>query len=256
MICWLIYVLLCQNRAQIISHAFFVYGHRGKRIDAELLIFTWIINFVRFAISIWPLGRGSCFKCLIFGHRWIPRAKPVTRSFDVLFDMCLIKRLSEAGDLRRHRAQYNVIVLFSHWVCREQSFENCLASSDYNFVDIMVFPVYCIRPFVMIPIDLLRNPDRFADFLRLYAPPVHKYILMQHVLVHIRCPFHSRFSLTTDGLIWCSSIPVYHIATQFCRGHEIIAVTSCTKFCSNQSVIVWQCAKSTFHRIYASMENF
>ena len=29
------------------------------------------------------------------GHRWIPRTKPVTRSFDVFFDLSLNKRLSK-----------------------------------------------------------------------------------------------------------------------------------------------------------------
>ena len=40
--------------------------------------------------------------------------RPVTRSFDVLFDVRLNKQLSntrEAGDLRRHRAHYDVSVM-------------------------------------------------------------------------------------------------------------------------------------------------
>ena len=40
--------------------------------------------------------------------------RPVTRSFDVFFDLRLNKRLSrdgEAGDLRRHGAHYDVIVM-------------------------------------------------------------------------------------------------------------------------------------------------
>ena len=40
--------------------------------------------------------------------------RPVTRSFDVFFDLRLNKRLSkqcEAGDLIRHRAHYDVIVM-------------------------------------------------------------------------------------------------------------------------------------------------
>ena len=43
-----------------------------------------------------------------------PTQRPVTRSFDVFFDLRLIKRLSntrEAGDLRRYRAHYDVIVM-------------------------------------------------------------------------------------------------------------------------------------------------
>ena len=44
-----------------------------------------------------------------------PAQRPVTRSFEVFFDLRLNKRLSvnnrEAGDLRRHRGHYDVIVM-------------------------------------------------------------------------------------------------------------------------------------------------
>ena len=43
-----------------------------------------------------------------------PSQKPVTRSFDVFFDLRLNKRLSknrDAGDLRRHRVYYDVTVM-------------------------------------------------------------------------------------------------------------------------------------------------
>ena len=43
-----------------------------------------------------------------------PTQRPVTRSFDVFFDLCLNKRLRnnrEAGDLRRYRTNYDVIVM-------------------------------------------------------------------------------------------------------------------------------------------------
>ena len=43
-----------------------------------------------------------------------PSQRPVTRSFDVLFDMHLNKWLinnREADELRRHRAHYGVIVM-------------------------------------------------------------------------------------------------------------------------------------------------
>ena len=46
-----------------------------------------------------------------------PSQKPVTRSFDVFFDLRLNKRLSkqscEAGDLRRRCAHYDVIVMIT-----------------------------------------------------------------------------------------------------------------------------------------------
>ena len=43
----------------------------------------------------------------------IPTQRPVTRSFDVYFDLRPNKRLSkgEAGDLRRHRVHYDVTVM-------------------------------------------------------------------------------------------------------------------------------------------------
>ena len=43
----------------------------------------------------------------------LPAQRPVTRSFDNFFDLRLNKQLSnnrEAGDLRRYRAHYDVIV--------------------------------------------------------------------------------------------------------------------------------------------------
>ena len=46
-----------------------------------------------------------------------PAQRPVTRSFDVFFDLCLNKRLRnnrEAGDLRRHQAHYDVTVMDNH----------------------------------------------------------------------------------------------------------------------------------------------
>ena len=48
--------------------------------------------------------------------REFPTQRPVTRRFDVYFDLRPNKRLSnnrEAGDLRRYRAHYDVIVMES-----------------------------------------------------------------------------------------------------------------------------------------------
>ena len=50
-----------------------------------------------------------------------PTQRPVTRNFDVFFDLRPNKLLSkncEAGDLRRHRAHYNVIVMLYKAVVR------------------------------------------------------------------------------------------------------------------------------------------
>ena len=45
-----------------------------------------------------------------------PTQRPMTQSFDVFFDLLLNKRWvnnGEAGDLRRHRAHYDVTVMIS-----------------------------------------------------------------------------------------------------------------------------------------------
>ena len=46
-----------------------------------------------------------------------PSQRPVTRGFDVFFDLRHNKRFSKAGDLRRHRAHYDVKVhvMFYFW---------------------------------------------------------------------------------------------------------------------------------------------
>ena len=48
------------------------------------------------------------------GHRWIPFTKPVTRSLDIFIDLRLKNgwvNNREAGDLRRHRANYDVTTI-------------------------------------------------------------------------------------------------------------------------------------------------
>ena len=50
-----------------------------------------------------------------------PTQRPVTRSFDVFFDLRLNKRLSnnrEAGDLRRYRAHYDVIIMLFQFIIK------------------------------------------------------------------------------------------------------------------------------------------
>ena len=65
-------------------------------------------------------SKGSIFRvtgplCGEFtGPGGFPAQRPVTRSFDVFFDLCLNKRFvnnREAGDLRRHRGHYDVKVM-------------------------------------------------------------------------------------------------------------------------------------------------
>ena len=61
-----------------------------------------------------------------------PSQKPVTWIFDVFFDLHLNKRLSkqsEAGDLRRHRAHYDVIAMRKSVVC-----ESAMINNEYTIM--------------------------------------------------------------------------------------------------------------------------
>ena len=68
--------------------------------------------------------------------------RPATRSFDVFFDLRLNKRLSKQswgwrfetpGDLRRHRAHYDVTVMYiSHWAARVNSQNRPHFEGDYR----------------------------------------------------------------------------------------------------------------------------
>ena len=56
----------------------------------------------------WPFLRGICRSPVV------PSQRAVTRSFGVFFDLRLNKQLSKqsnAGNLRRHRAQYDVTAM-------------------------------------------------------------------------------------------------------------------------------------------------
>ena len=66
----------------------------------------WVESFIHDDVIKWKH----------FPRYWLtgefPSQRPVTRGFDVFFDLPLNKRLLnnlEAGDLRRHRAHFDVI---------------------------------------------------------------------------------------------------------------------------------------------------
>ena len=53
-----------------------------------------------------------------------PAQRPVMRSFDVFFDLHLNERLAnnrEAGDLRRHRAHYDVTVMLMKYEFKNEN---------------------------------------------------------------------------------------------------------------------------------------
>ena len=66
----------------------------------------------------------------------IPVQRPVTRRFDVFFDLCLNKlMINEAGDLRRHRAHYDVLVMISGW----------RAHNDRSAVEFVLWIIWRLR---------------------------------------------------------------------------------------------------------------
>ena len=76
--------------------------------DSYIVMTSWNGNIFRATGLLWgkPLVTGG-----------FPSQKPVTRSFDVSFDLCLNKRMRnnrDAGDLRRQRAHYDVTVMCRH----------------------------------------------------------------------------------------------------------------------------------------------
>ena len=86
----------------------------------------WRVKHFHEVMSPWPWWRHqmeifSALLAICAGNSPVsgefPAQRPVTRSFDVFFDLCPNKRLSkqlEAGDLRRRRAHYDVTVMH-HW---------------------------------------------------------------------------------------------------------------------------------------------
>ena len=79
-----------------------------------------VIQSVKDIMEIWWRHQMETFSALLVlfcgeftGHRWIPQ-RPVTRSFDVFFDLRLNNgwvNNREADDLRCHCTHYDVIVM-------------------------------------------------------------------------------------------------------------------------------------------------
>ena len=85
----------------------------GRRIMSKCLA-----NYVKYNMML--SSNGNIFRVTgpllgeFSGHRWIPLKKPVTRNFDVFFDLRQNKRLSKPSTrwwLRRHRTHYGVTVM-------------------------------------------------------------------------------------------------------------------------------------------------
>ena len=99
-----------------------------------------------------------------------PTQRPVTRSCDVFFDLCLNKRFSrEAGDLRRYRAHYDVTVMHNI-----QSYEQLkMISNQIFFTKSMLCCVNYINPgYGLSLVDTLWNASSYRQPLEQEGNPM------------------------------------------------------------------------------------
>ena len=91
---------------------------------SRFVMFSCVSLYPCFSGILMTSSNGNIFRatCHLWAesicHRWIPITNPVTRCFDILFDLHLNKRFRKQPtpviwDLRRHRAYYDVIVMWS-----------------------------------------------------------------------------------------------------------------------------------------------
>ena len=101
----------------------------------------------------------------------IPAQRPVTRGFDVFFDLRLNEggvNNREAGDLRRHHAHYDVTIMIR---CKSQ--ESCAW-----------FTLYCVSMRVCNPgWGLLSQFPPFRHFLKFSALSEHTLAIEYHVYI-------------------------------------------------------------------------
>ena len=99
--------------------------------------------------------------------------RPVTRSFDVIFDLRLNKWLSkqwEGGDLRRHRAHYDVTVMWHfkrdyHWLDHIKPFNQCCLS-----INEFIWPILQIQYWKC------QSLKRSCKLHKKFHPHFHKWI--------------------------------------------------------------------------------
>ena len=83
-----------------------------------------------------------------------PAQRPVTRSFDVFFDLHLNKRLSKVADLRCHRAHYDGIVM-----------GDCVLMAFAGTVELLVKWVAVAGPNHWLPVIVKWRPWRLAPLM-------------------------------------------------------------------------------------------
>ena len=114
-----------------------------------------VIQWKHFPVN-WPLCRAFT------GHRWIHRTiRPVTRSFDVLFDLHLNKRSSKQSWglwLETPRSHYDATVLFRRHIqlnSLERKFLN------FAFHSMLVYLQWCHWQYASISSDKVTRPQPY-----------------------------------------------------------------------------------------------
>ena len=111
-----------------------------------------------------------------------PTQRPVTRSFDVFFDLRLNKRLidnREAGDLRRYRGHYDVNVMIYPYIS--------IAATGTSAIGLR-----CWRQ--------RAKPERLSRYLKLRNPDLYSNLnlVLRH---HIASPGHNELRRTMISCI-------------------------------------------------------
>ena len=89
-----------------------------------------------------------------------PTKRPVTRSFDVFFDLRLNKR--EAGDLRRHRGHYDVSVMYRGIVIVSPFTTSILYISVHTYCISRTLLLHITNPVVYKIIDTIMVPFKWV----------------------------------------------------------------------------------------------
>ena len=106
------FLVLCEGNLPVTG------GFPSQKRSIELWCFLWGKN--EQAVTWWrhQMETFSALLAICAGNSPVtgefPAQRPVTLSFGVFFDLCMNKQLSnngEAGNLRRHRTHYEVIVM-------------------------------------------------------------------------------------------------------------------------------------------------
>ena len=109
---------------------------------------NWRLRKQRLTMMTSSNGNISALLALCEGNSPVtgefPAQRPVTRSFDVFFDLRLSEKC-EAGDLRRHRAHYDVTLMLLHCNRNVIILTKLSSQAATEVVKMTTFPFQCIE---------------------------------------------------------------------------------------------------------------